>query len=97
MKLTNNQHDGILQYVIKNHRLKGGAIRMTDTDTLRKRIQQSGLKYYHVAHVLGITPYGLQKKIENVTEFKASEIEALSNLLRLTAAERAAIFFYRKA
>lgn len=66
---------------------------MTDTNALRNRIRDSGLKYYYVARILGITPYGLQKKIENASEFKANEIEALSNLLHLTTAERMEIFF----
>ena len=69
---------------------------MTDTSALRNRIQDNGLKYYYVARILGITPYGLQKKIENVTEFKANEIEMLSNLLHLTTVERMAIFFCRR-
>lgn len=54
------------------------------------------MKYRFVAETLGITPYGLQKKIENVTEFKASEISKLSKLLKLSAAEMTEIFFCRK-
>lgn len=70
---------------------------MTNTSALRQKIEQSGLKYRFVAEMLGITPYGLQKKIENVTEFKASEISKLSKLLKLSAAEMTEIFFCRKA
>lgn len=69
---------------------------MTDTRALRQKIEQSGMKYRFVAETLGITPYGLQKKIENVTEFKASEISKLSKLLKLSAAEMTEIFFCRK-
>ena len=70
---------------------------MTNTSALRQKIEQSGLKYRFVAETLGITPYGLQKKIENVTEFKASEISKLLKLLKLSAAEMTEIFFCRKA
>ena len=70
---------------------------MTNTSALRQKIEQSGLKYRFVAETLGITPYGLQKNIENVTEFKASEISKLSKLLKLSAAEMTEIFFCRKA
>jgi len=36
---------------------------------------------------------GLYKKVHNLTEFKASEIEMLTKLLHLTPCERDAIFF----
>lgn len=66
---------------------------MTDTKRLKERIQDKGLKYTYVASRLGITPYGLQKKIENDTEFKASEIKKLYELLELSEKERTEIFF----
>lgn len=68
---------------------------MTDTKALRAAIEAKGLKYKAVAAVLGLTPYGLCKKIENNTEFKASEIDKLSNLLGLSPKERDKIFFTR--
>ena len=68
---------------------------MTDTKMLRNAIEKSGLKYKFLAAELGITPYGLQKKIDNETEFKASELFILSELLGLTEKERSAIFFAR--
>ena len=46
---------------------------MTDTMTLRRRIEEAGLKYKYIANQLGLTPYGLQLKINNVFEFKVSE------------------------
>ena len=57
---------------------------MTDTIELRKVITSSGLKYGHIAKKLGLTAFGLQKKIENKTEFKASEISAICSLLSIT-------------
>ena len=66
---------------------------MTDTMALRNAVEKSGLKYGRIALEMGITSYTLQKKVENKTEFKASEIVKLSDLLSLTDAERSSIFF----
>ena len=67
---------------------------MTNTVELRKRINSSGLKLKYIADYLGLTPYGLQKKIDNFNEFKASEIWKLCNLLGITDLEtRDEIFF----
>lgn len=66
---------------------------MTDTKLFRQKVESRGIKYRFLAELIGITPYGLQKKIENKTEFKASEIVALSDALGLSADERNSIFF----
>ena len=65
---------------------------MTDSKKLREAVAAKGLKYNYLADNLGITPYGLQKKIENDTEFKAGEVKKLSDLLGLSNRERDAIF-----
>ncbi len=69
---------------------------MTDSVALRKAVSDSGLKYNKIAGKMGITPYSLQKKIDNETEFKASEIVRLSELLCLSEAERSSIFFAKE-
>ena len=66
---------------------------MTNTILLRGLIQKSGLKYQYVAGELSLTRYGLQRKIENDNEFKASEIFKLSKLLGLTEKQHWEIFF----
>lgn len=66
---------------------------MTDTLALRAAIEKSGLKYSKIAEEIGITAYSLQKKICNVTEFKASEIAKLASLLSLKKTEINSIFF----
>lgn len=68
---------------------------MTDTVRLRKVIESKGLKYSYLAKKLSLTTYGLQKKIENDTEFKASEIACLCDILGLDNYERDLIFFNR--
>lgn len=66
---------------------------MTDTKKLRDKIKESGLKYSYIAACIGLSPYGFKKKIENDSEFKASEIQGLFELLKLTCSERDQIFF----
>ena len=66
---------------------------MTNSALFRAVVAKSGIKYKHLAQSIGITPYGLQKKIENQSEFKASEIYKLSDILNLSDYERNAIFF----
>jgi len=66
---------------------------MTDTKLLRDIIKTSGLKYAHLARALGLSPFGLQKKIDNDTEFKAGEIKKLCDILRLSLEEKENVFF----
>ena len=67
---------------------------MTDTERLNELINKSGYKKKYIAEQLGVTPFGLDKKITNVTEFKASEIGTLCNLLQIkTLSEKERIFF----
>lgn len=66
---------------------------MTDSVALRSAIEKSGLKYGKIAAEMGISTYTLQKKIDNITEFKASEIVKLTALLSLKRSESNAIFF----
>lgn len=66
---------------------------MTDSKVLRKWISERGFKLKAVAATLGITPYALQKKIDNKTQFKASEIAAFVNDLGMEPGLRDAIFF----
>lgn len=68
---------------------------MTDTIRLRNYIDDQGVKLGHVANVLGITTNTLRLKLNNETEFKISEADKLSSLLRLTRDERDACFFGR--
>ena len=66
---------------------------MTNTQALRDAVDSAGLKYSHIANCLGISRYGLQRKIENFSEFKPTEISALVELLSLTNAAMMEIFF----
>ena len=66
---------------------------MKGMELLRKKIDQSGFKLTYVAERCGLTYQGFKKKLDGDTEFKASEIAVLKDMLNLTDAEVQAIFF----
>ncbi len=69
---------------------------MVDTQKLSKKIDESGLKKYYIASRIGLTTYGLQKKINNQTQFKANEIEKLCIILKIKTLEEKEIIFFAK-
>ena len=60
---------------------------------LDKVIYESGLKLEAIARRMGINRVSLWNKIQGRTEFKASEIKSLSQILSLSAEQRDNIFF----
>ena len=73
-------------------------IKITNTTKLKKLIDESGLKYKSIAKSMGLTYYGLQKKINNITEFKASEILSLCKILNINnSKEKDEIFFAKQS
>lgn len=66
---------------------------MTNTELLRSKIEGSGLKVQFIAGKLGISPQGFYNKLNNKTEFRASEIRVICDLLHIGAKEKEAIFF----
>ena len=67
---------------------------MTNTELLMDYVKKSGLKLGFIAENLNLSRFGLAKKINNESEFKASEIEKLCNLLHITSmTDRSRIFF----
>lgn len=68
---------------------------MTNSIALRDWITRKGYKLKAIAEKLGIIPYSLQKKIDNESEFKASEIATFVNDLGMDTPDRDEIFFAR--
>lgn len=64
---------------------------MVNTFQLKAEILRSSLSMKEIAAQIGISSYSLYKKINNITEFKASEIAALSQILSIE--NKDAIFF----
>lgn len=69
---------------------------MTNSALLNEVISESGITITAIARKLGITREGLYKKMNNETEFKASEIALMQNILHLPNKKRDAIFFVTK-
>lgn len=67
---------------------------MTDTQELLKIIEKSGLRKGFIAEKLGLTTYGLQKKVENKSQFKAEEIKTLCEVLKITSLEEKEKIFF---
>lgn len=66
---------------------------MTNTALLEQYIEKSGYKKSFIAQQIGRTTYGFALKLNNKTEFTASEITILCKLLKISAKDREAIFF----
>jgi transcriptional regulator with XRE-family HTH domain len=67
---------------------------MTNSDLLKDIIKKSGLKQKAVAEKMKLSPYGLQRKINNNAEFKAGEITRLCEILDIRSGEeRERVFF----
>lgn len=66
---------------------------MTNTALLKEKISESGYRLRFLAEKTGITYQCFLNKLNNESEFKASEIQVLSVLLSLSFSERERIFF----
>jgi len=71
---------------------------MTNTALLEKEVQKSGLLKSAIMKQMDIKSYAtLRAKIENESEFTASEINKLCDILHLDSDQREAIFFAKDA
>lgn len=66
---------------------------MVNLEKLRARIDNSGMTMVAVAKQTGITRETLYNRLSSKGEFTASEIAALTDVLKLTKKERDEIFF----
>ena len=69
---------------------------MTDKEKLMGKISESGIKLGFLCEQLGICRFTFSRKLANLSEFTASEIVKLTELLHLTPEERDAIFFAKR-
>ena len=69
---------------------------MTDKQALFKVIERKGFFKKHIASVLNISYQSFLNKVNGRSEFTASEIEKIKNVLGLTDIERNAIFFAKR-
>lgn len=69
---------------------------MTNTSLLEEYIKQSGYRKSYIASYLGITAYAFALKCNNKSEFKATEIDMLCELLKIGVRDRMSIFFAKQ-
>lgn len=69
---------------------------MTNREKLKGKIVENGLTQEQLADMLGITIATFNYKVNNKSEFKASEIKKLAEVFHLTDEEVNAIFFADK-
>lgn len=67
---------------------------MTDSIEFEVALKRVGLTKKEVAKQLGISEMGLYKKINNITEFKASELSKLYKLFKLETIESQQKIFF---
>ena len=71
---------------------------MTNTELLKKAIEESGMKIGTILQRMNIRSYStLREKIENRREFTASEIKSLCDILHLDKGQMEDIFFANDA
>ncbi len=66
---------------------------MIDTKAINQAFDQSGLKKNAVAERLNLTVQTLTRKMNGEAEFTVSEAQSLSEIMRLSVAQRQQIFF----
>lgn len=66
---------------------------MTNVEKLKEKINESGYKLTFIASKVGLTYQGFLNKVNGESEFKASEIKSLCELLHIDIQEKEAIFF----
>ena len=64
-----------------------------DRERLKEAIRESGYRQEHIAKKMGLSTYGLAKKINGANDFKVSEAASLAQLLGLSKTDAADIFF----
>lgn len=69
---------------------------LINTLELEVAIKRAKLSKKAVANKLNISAMGLYKKINNITEFKVSEMISLANILSLNKETKEVIFFSEK-
>lgn len=67
---------------------------MTNSEMLEQAISDSGIRRSYIMDKMGIKSYAtLRAKISNKSDFTASEIDILCEILHLNLRQRNAIFF----
>jgi DNA-binding phage protein len=71
----------------------GRRLKVTNSELLKAIAKKKHITLQKLAEISGLTRQGLYKKLDNESEFKASEIQKISACLGLSNSEKNAIFF----
>ena len=85
---------GDIMNTVKKTLTQGGESTLTDTDSLKMLIKESGIKLDALCKACGVTYATLRSKINNESQFTAKEISIISTVLGMTSDQRDSIFFY---
>ena len=66
---------------------------MTDTEELEEMMIRSNASHSFISEKIGITNKAFSMKMQNISEFLASEIVCVKQILNLSNLERDRIFF----
>lgn len=92
--MTSSQPDVNIQIDdLKSSKKKGDDI-VTNSKMLRELIDKKGFKLKFIAEKLGLSPYGLQLKIDNKQEFKTSEVAVLCEVLEINSLKKKEEIFF---
>lgn len=69
---------------------------MTNSELLKKIIEESGLKIGFIADYVGISRQLLWKKINNLTPFNQYEIDKMCEVLKITSLRHKEAVFFAK-
>lgn len=67
---------------------------MVNTELLRHKIDESGLKIAFICDKLGITPQGFYKRLDSKSDWSFTQVMTLKSLLSLSEKDLDDIFFY---
>ena len=77
---------------LNQNQQKGGRM-MTDTEALEEMMIRSNASISFISEKIGITNKAFSMKMHNISEFLASEIVSVKQILNLSNLERDRIFF----
>lgn len=66
---------------------------MTNTNEFKAALVRKGMTAGDLAEMIGISRQSLSYRMNNIVEFRISEVEKISQILELTLEEKNLIFF----
>lgn len=85
---------GYSENMLKKYATQTRGSKMVDTGKLNKKIKEKGLKKSFIAQKMGLSRYGFYRKLDNASEFTATEIMIFCDILNIkNLSEKERLFF----